>query len=56
MHLLYRKYDRILEINEVDVKQMSEEEMDRVLERVANFSVVKLVCNLLFLSYEIHVI
>lgn len=39
---LIRAYDRILEINEVDVKQMSEEEMDRVLERVANFSVVKL--------------
>lgn len=32
MYLLYRKYDRILEINEVDVKQMSEEEMDRVFE------------------------
>lgn len=45
MHFVYRAYDRILEINEVDVKQMSEEEMDRVLEQVANFSVVKLVCS-----------
>lgn len=39
---LIRAYDRILEINEMDVKQMSEEEIDRLLERVANFSVVKL--------------
>lgn len=45
MHFVYRAYDRKLDINEVDVKQMSEEEMDRVLERVANFSVVKLVCS-----------
>lgn len=42
---VHRAYDRILEINEMDVKQMSEEEIDRLLERVANFSVVKLVCS-----------